>query len=104
MEAISLSQPQTVQIEYLLTQSIQGNHVLFQDHWIRDAFRGPVAKLTSLQIKRTHTHLNDFISLETIEQKMIYIEQLEIKDRNSFIRAYFNMVENNLHEKVSGYH
>jgi hypothetical protein len=94
---IEVSKSQLSQVEYLISQSIQGNHILFDPSHLRQAF-ADAAPLTEEEAYSVEHHIERLILEPTIEQKRAYLEQLERETLDRVIRTYFNIVENNLYE------
>jgi hypothetical protein len=96
---IYVSESQLNQIEYLIGQSIQGNHVLFDVDSVRRIFRnqGHEVDATSESYAVEH-HIERMIEQPTLEQKRAYLEGLDSETFDLVVRTYFNIVENNLYE------
>ncbi len=102
---IYVSEDQLEQVEYLIGQSIQGNHILFDQDSIKKVFgafdsQNPSEKETY----GVEHHIERMILQPTLEQKRAYLEGL---DRNTYelvVRTYFNIVENSLFEQLEVKH
>ena len=93
---IYVSKHQLNQVEYLIHQSIQGNHLLFDVETVRRVFRADISDKPEKPVEDLIEHL---ILEPTLEKKRAFLEGL---DRSTFVRVvrtYFNIVENNLVEK-----
>lgn len=97
---IVISEDQLDQVEYLIDQSLQGNHILFDPCLIREIFHA--GKLhRDLPIEKAYEvepHIERLISLPTLAQKKAYVEKLDRDTVIDVIKTYFNIVENNLYE------
>ncbi len=93
------------QVEYLLGQSVQGNHVLFTPETLRKA----LSKKSSQEVAETEAyavepHIEKLLELPTLEQKRAYLDHLSPDTLDSLVRAYMNIVENSLYETLSVKH
>jgi len=99
---IQVTESELKQVEYLIQQSIQGNHILFDINTIRKAFESN--KYTSseedfeMTAQDAEGHLEKLISLPTLIQKKFYLENLEKDTFHELIRVYFNIVESKIFE------
>lgn len=102
---IYVSRQQLKQVEYLISQSIQGNHVLFDADSVRRAFIEPNVDVFDESLAYSvEPHIERLILLPTLEQKRAYLDGLDIRTREIVIRTYFNIVENNLYENLEERH
>lgn len=89
------------QIEYLLGQSAQGNHVLFAPEVLRKAlckeFAGPG---NEEEAYAAEPHIERLLKLPSLEQKRAYLDHLPPDTLENLVRAYFNIVENSLYENL----
>jgi hypothetical protein len=97
---IYVSKQQLKQVEYLIGQSIQGNHVLFDNEVIRRVFDAedepenpPERPQRDVEI-----HIERMILEPTIERKREFLRKLDPRLYRRVVRTYFNIVENNLFE------
>ncbi len=95
---IYVSKEQMAQVEYLIQQSIQGNHILFDPQDIYRAFGKSIADMTDADAYAVEHHIERMISSPTLAQKRAYLENLAPETRWMVVRTYFNIVENNLLE------
>ena len=105
---IYISKNQLKQVEYLIGQSIQGNHVLFNLETLRRIF------WTENLLSSTHLSDDDAYSVEhhiermilqpTLEQKRAYLDSLDEDTYKRVVKTYFNIVENNLFENTEVVH
>lgn len=105
---IYVSQDQLDQVEYLIRQSIQGNHVLFDTETVRKVFspsagraRSGVSEEDAYSVEH---HIERLIVQPTLAQKRAYLEKLDRDTFEKVVRTYFNIVENNLFEKAEVRH
>jgi hypothetical protein len=97
---ITVSQEQLATVEYLIKQSAQGNHVLFDLDTVRRVFTIKALPMNEEQIKEVESHIERLISLENLEKQKLYIQNLPEEILYRVIKTYFNIVENNLFENA----
>ncbi len=101
---IEVSKNQLREIEYLIQQSMQGNHVLFDTDTVRRVL-GP--ELTQEEAYAAEPLIERLMQEPTLAGKRAYLERLGEQDELAFsqvVRTYFCIVENNLLEKVEVRH
>lgn len=101
---INVSKEQLRAVEYLLSQSAQGNHILFDPELVRKVFSSPSQPMTEQEAYTVEHHIERIIELETMSQKRAYLEQLPLEELYRVIKTYFNIVENNLFETQTSRH
>jgi len=101
---ITVSQEQLDTVEYLLEQSAQGNHVLFEPDVVRKVFAIPSAPMSEKQAYEVEHHIEKLISLDSIEKQKAYLELLSEATLHCVVKTYFNIVENNLFESGGNRH
>lgn len=100
---IHVTKPQLTQVEYLLDQSAQGNHVLFDADDLRRVFRRGSAKafvLSEEEAYEVEPHLERLIQEPSLERKRAYLEALDRGTFERVVRTYFSIVENNIYENL----
>jgi len=95
---ISVSEKQLKEVEYLISQSIQGNHLLFQPEEIRQAFDGVCELQDGNGKNNVDSHIELLISQPNIIRKRAYIEGLDTGTLRRVIKTYFSIVETNMTE------
>lgn len=106
---IYVSKNQLNQVEYLIGQSILGNHVLFDTEALRRVFDSPELSPTASDSQDEENysvehHIERIILQPTIAQKRAYLEKLDRDTFERVVRTYFNIVENNLYEQMEERH
>ena len=111
---IYVSQTQLDQVEYLIGQSIQGNHILFDLETVRRVFarvqaipRAQPRQQRSANQEECYSvehHIERIIEMPTLAQKRAYLERLDHDTFEKVVITYFNIVENNLFEKAEVRH
>ena len=94
------------QVEYLISQSIQGNHVLFDSEMIKDILKrsDPQNMLSTEDAYSVEHHIQALIEQPTLQAKRAYLDGLDRPTLERVIKTYFNIVENSLYENVEVRH
>jgi hypothetical protein len=85
------------EIEYLLSQSVQGLHHLFDNEVIAKILKTPTEDIDFFNIdniKKVQGILSDFIAQKTIVEKQRFLKNLDKKSYELLVRTYFNIVDN----------
>ncbi len=101
---IHVSKNQLTQVEYLIEQSIRGNHVLFGTEKVREIFAREASLsfqplLTDEQAYSVEHHIEKLIQLPSLYDKRDYLHSLESQTLDHVIRTYLNIVENKIYEE-----
>ena len=100
---ITISKNQLEQIEYLISQSIQGNHVLFDTETVRAAFAASSKKanspISNEEAYAVEPLIERLIELPTLAEKRAYLDRLDPGTFRKVVQTYFNIVENSLFEE-----
>jgi hypothetical protein len=96
---ITINQNQLNTVEYLIQQSAQGNHILFDLDLVRKVFSIKTDPMSETQAREVESHIETLITLDTFEKQKAYVEALSEEVLYRVIKTYFNIVENNLFEK-----
>ena len=110
LTVIYVSKDQLKQVEYLIGQSIQGNHVLFDTDTVRRVFWNDLNHRNSPLLFEDETahsieqHIEKLIIEPTLQRKRAYLEHLDPSTYEMVVRTYFNIVENNLYENIEVRH
>ncbi len=97
---ITVTKEQLSAVEYLLAQSAQGNHVLFDVSVVREVFAQPASAMSEAEAYEVEHHIEKLISLENIRSQKAYIEKLPQTTLFRVVKTYFNIVENNIFENL----
>lgn len=107
LRVIYVSDSQLKQVEYLIQQSLQGHHVLFDNDTLRRVFarRELGTGSTGLEMSTEEAyavehHIERMIAAPSLEEKRAYLEKLDRPTFEQVVRTYFNIVENNLYESA----
>jgi len=100
---IYVTEDQLQQVEYLIAQSINGNHVLFDSEILKKVLRTetPFREEDAYSVEH---HLERILCKPDIQQKRAYLEGLDSQTHEQIIRTYFSIVENNLFENLKVTH
>ena len=96
---ITINQNQLDTVEYLIQQSAQGNHILFDLDLVRKVFSIKTDPMSEAQAREVESHIETLITLDTFEKQKAYVEALPEEVLYRVIKTYFNIVENNMFEK-----
>lgn len=102
---IQVTENQLSQVEYLIDQSVKGNHVLFDTLIVRRIFQ----KSGHLNLKdedayAAEPHIEKLILKDSIEQKKAYLDTLDEKTYELVVKTYFSIVENHIFENLKEVH
>ncbi len=96
---ITLSEDQLDQVEYLIHQSMQGHHVLFDLDRIRRVLsETTLHSFSEEDAYSVEHHIERTLGQPTLLEKKAYLAQLDETTLERVIRTYFNILENNLLE------
>lgn len=95
---IEVQQDHLQQVEYLISQSEQGNHVLFEPELVRHAFLENHITITEEDSYAVEPYIERLLGFPTLAEKKAYLGQLDNITLTKVVRTYFNIVENNLVE------
>jgi hypothetical protein len=106
---IHVSKNKLQQVEYLISQSLQGNHVLFDHDSLTRILRdgsgsGLLGPLSEEEAYRVEHHIERLIGEPSLMQKRAYLESLDTRTYAWVVRTYFNIIENNLWESQEIHH
>jgi hypothetical protein len=94
-------------LDYIISQGLKGNHILFDNDLIRRAFaRGDIA-LTALgtnRVKEVRDALRDIFSIPSTEDKRDYISHLPEEVQHILVYLYFQILEKNILSKKNRLH
>lgn len=102
---INVSQKQLSQVEYLIQQSIQGHHVLFDHETIKvilnkNTHRADpsVGSMSTQPEPHIEQAIEELITKPTLTEKRAFLNGLSRDIFEKVVCTYFNIVENNLFE------
>ncbi len=94
-------------LEYLISQGLQGNHILFSNDQIRRAFsksEHELERLGSQKVEQVREVLREILTLPNMEEKKEFIQRLPEDIQNIIILLYFQILEKNLLSKKPKLH
>ena len=96
---IYVNQEQLDQVKYLLRQSAQGNHLLFDEAVLRRvAPRLGKKEPRDERVERAEHLLEQMILRPSISSKRAFLEGLDSETYDEVARVYFNIVQNTAKE------
>ncbi len=96
---IYVNQDQLDQVKYLLRQSAQGNHLLFDEKVLRRiAPRIGQPEARDELVKKAEHLLEQMILRPSISSKRAFLEELDPETYDEVARVYFNIVQNTVAE------
>lgn len=96
---IYVNQDQLDQVKYLLQQSAQGNHLLFDEHVLRRvAPRIGQQEARSERIEKAEQLLEQMILRPSISSKKAFLEGLDPETYDEVAKVFFNIVQNTAQE------
>ncbi len=102
---IYVSKQQLDQVEYLIEQSIQGNHILFDAETVHRVFSGSRSFSNPVnEAYEVEHHIERVIMQPTLEEKRAYLDKLDRETFDRVVKTYFNIVENNIFENLQVKH
>ncbi len=93
------------QVQYLLEQSMKGNHYLFDSESLRGALE--VTPLSEEDAYSVEPHLEKLMCQPTLKLKQSYLSDLRRSDPvilRKIIQTYFSIIENTLLETTGARH
>lgn len=106
IDLIYISKANYKQVKYLIGQSIQGNHVLFDSDSLRRVFQKQLPH-EFLEIEEAYSVeplIERMITLPTLSEQKDFIKTLDSDTFEKFVRTYFNIIESNLLEATESRH
>jgi hypothetical protein len=100
---IYIDKSQLEQMEYLLSQSAQGFHLLFDQSSVRKILSQPTESMdffTFANLNKIQHILGEFLKKKTFNEKKQYLESLEPDNYELLVRSYFNIVDNTVMEST----
>lgn len=103
---IYVSEDQLKEVEYIIQQSMQGNHVLFDMESVRQIFGSdnPPCDFSCADAYEVEPHIERLLVLPTLAQKRAYLDGLDRRTYTRVVKTYFNIVENSMYESLEVKH
>lgn len=96
---VRIDNSQIDEIQYIIRQSMNGLHILFDNDTIKKYLRDKDSEddiFDEVNSKRTEALLEKFMSTPSITAKKLFFKELSEEDKSLLLRTYFNIVENNV--------
>ncbi len=95
---MNLSKEKLDEMEYFLTQSLKGQHLLFDPTSVAEILRKRrgADDFTLESVEKAQDLLNRFLNYPTFFDKMDFLKTLPEQDYELFVCAYFHIVENTI--------
>ena len=106
-QTIHVPKERLEQIEYILSQSTKGVHLLFDRDTLINTLQEPVASKDYFNcdnLNKVQNILIEIIKQPTIAEKRKYLATLEDDVYELFLRTYFNIVENTVLTSTPNHH
>ena len=100
---IYLNQTQLDSLDYLLSQSLKGLHILFENKKIAEILKNPTENInffTFENSEKIQELMNQFINLDSFSDKCKFIKNLDSPQFELLVRCYFNIVDNTVFEST----
>jgi hypothetical protein len=100
---IHISKKQLAQVEYLIGQSVQGNHILFNVEDLRSIFFRDRSIHREWSIEEAYSaehHIEKLILEPSLAEKKAYLENLDKDTFERVVKTYFNIIENNIYDSM----
>jgi len=94
-----ITSEQIQEIEYIINQSMNGFHVLFDNETIKKFCRGVTDEddiFNEERARKTEKLVEIFISTPTIQARKVLFNSMTDEEKSLLVRTYFNIVENNI--------
>ena len=91
--------PNLDEIERLLTQSMNGIHVLFDNAVVAEILKKPNEEMDFFNfenIDQIQSLFTKFVERPTVNDKRIFIESLDSTHLEMLVRTYFHIVDNSI--------
>lgn len=104
---IEVNKTQLSQVEYLIEQSMQGHHVLFDTSDLRRVFRSRGKASNILSEEEAYAIepiIERLMSEPTLGRKRALLEGLDRRTFDAVVRTYFCIIENNIYDRLEVHH
>ncbi len=89
----------TMLLDYIISQGLKGNHLLFNNEQIRKTFEKRGEELTDLgsqRVQEVRNALREIFSLPGMDEKRDFISQLPEEIQSVLVFLYFQILEKNI--------
>jgi hypothetical protein len=98
-QPLAAKQPNLDEIERLLTQSMNGIHVLFDNASVKAILKQPTEEIDFFNFKnldKIQALFVKFVERPTLAEKRIFLDSLDKAKYEMLVRIYFHIVDNSL--------
>jgi hypothetical protein len=85
------------EVEYLIEQSIQGHHVLFDPALLKSVLVPTALNQRPNELQHVEPLLEQMLGLPSLAQKRAFMESLNEEEFMGVLRLWFNVVDNSLY-------
>jgi hypothetical protein len=99
---IQVPKQRLAQVEYLIEQSVRGNHLLFDTEQLRRVFSRAQAKrfvLSEEEAYESEPYIERLLEEDSLERGRAYLQGLEPEVFERVVMTYFCIVENKLFDE-----
>ena len=97
---VSVEPARMEQVEYLVSQSAQGHHILFDTDTIKKVFKNDLqTAIPKEKVEEARQFLSELINQPSIRAKREYLSSLPEDIQHLLIKTYFNILENSIIKK-----
>lgn len=96
---VYISKDQMEELQFILSQSESGVHLLFENDCIKKVFSKEIDEIELFsddKVKEVESLMEDFISIPSISARKTYFETLSEIEQEMIVRSYFNIIGNNI--------
>ena|SRR3989338_1871055 len=95
---VYVNQNQLDQVQYLIEQSILGNHILFNNETIIRIAIGNAKDLERNRMEKAERLIEEMILCPTLDAKRCFLAKLDHDTHDDVARVYLNIVHNRVYE------
>ena len=99
VKELSISESHLDQIEHLLSQSMNGIHLLFDNDTIKRVLKKPTEEMdlfSKVNVPKVQQLFTRFIEAETFHDKQTFLQSLDPESFEMLLRTYFQIVDNSI--------
>ena len=99
MKDLKINEAHLDQIEHLLSQSMNGIHLLFDNETIARILKTPTEEKVLFDLRnldRIQELFSEFVRNESLQQMRMWLDSLDQESFEMLLRTYFHIVDNSL--------
>ena len=97
---VDIEPSQMQHIEYLIKQSLNGHHFLFEKNELSNILKSDPSHNINFHCEETHkeahTLLCDLLSQQNLSDKKEFLKKLDTRQFEILVRTYFQVIENTI--------